>query len=215
MPKDNTTTITVRYPWKHSGEPVTAVYNDSGQSENVGNAARKSQNLPPDKPEKQSVLQTHLSPSNISKSAGPTTNYTHEKHPEIHPDFLSHHRPSVPSHPFTSPTHVNTPTWEQSTDASENGRSSDDGGGGHMEEKRGPAPAPGSDPASEEERRKDKYIKDLETTALRVPELEKTIDKLRKENAHLKEYTLVLQRQLGESNATDSDHTPSTVDGAD
>lgn len=44
--------------------------------------------------------------------------------------------------------------------------------------------------------RRDKYVKELETTAAEVAELHKTIEELRQENLQLRDYTLALQSRL-------------------
>lgn len=44
--------------------------------------------------------------------------------------------------------------------------------------------------------RREKYVKDLETTAAEVAELHKTIEELRQENLQLRDYTLALQSRL-------------------
>lgn len=46
--------------------------------------------------------------------------------------------------------------------------------------------------------RREKYVKDLEETAIQVVELQKTVEQLRQENHQLREYTMVLQSRLME-----------------
>lgn len=46
--------------------------------------------------------------------------------------------------------------------------------------------------------RRHKYVKDLEAKAMLVPELEKTVELLQRENRQLREYTAALQRRLME-----------------
>lgn len=48
--------------------------------------------------------------------------------------------------------------------------------------------------------RKEKYFKELEASAAQVPELQKTIEDLRQENMHLRDYTMALQTRLIELN---------------
>ncbi|KAF8005023.1 hypothetical protein HF325_000480 [Metschnikowia pulcherrima] len=56
--------------------------------------------------------------------------------------------------------------------------------------------------------RREKYVRDLEATALQVTELQKTVDQLRQENTELRGYTLALQTRLIELNPSESNHLP-------
>lgn len=206
--------ISVDYPWKVHTEDV-AFYNNSGEYSNSETSKNGIQ--PVNLGSQQPILHINESGNSLGVEKGEKSL---ENTQTIRPQ-QSYHDPNVSNEVVGENPIENDPTnhdsecvQETSLDSlkTSNPAADNRSSGRHINKHKsvsGTKRAAQNRSAQKAFReRREKYVKDLENTALQVVEMQKTIDQLRQENADLRDYTLALQNRLLQLNPPDTNHMP-------